>query len=156
MSTEPKATIAQFSADNPFPPGLSVMLKGEQTGGTLAVLCIADEPGAPGPPLHVHAHEDELILVIAGEYSFFAEGRWTDVGAGAVVYLPRGVAHCYRPIGTTPGRHWTLTTPAGFEQFLPRFLEETANPNGPDRDKLAALSREFGVVILGEQPARDE
>jgi uncharacterized cupin superfamily protein len=156
MNSQPKATITHFSAGNHFPSGLTVMLAGEQTGGKLAVLFLSDEPGSPGPPLHVHCNEDELFLITEGEYSFFAEGEWTDVGAGAVVYAPKGVAHCYRNIGTTTARHWTITTPAGFERYLPRFVEEMAKPNGPNRDRIDELNQEFGMVILGEQPPHSE
>jgi mannose-6-phosphate isomerase-like protein (cupin superfamily) len=130
------------------------MLAGKQTGGKVAVLFLCDEPGAPGPPLHFHTNEDELFLVIEGEYSFFAEGEWTDVGAGAVIFAPKGVAHCYHNSGTTKASHWTITVPAGFERYLPRFLEERANPAGPDRERIDELNREFGIVILGGQPPR--
>ena len=67
----------------------SVMLGGEQTGGTLAVIRTPVAPGA-GPAPHVHALEDELYLVAEGRISYLADGRWTEVGPGGVVYLPRG------------------------------------------------------------------
>jgi mannose-6-phosphate isomerase-like protein (cupin superfamily) len=152
MNTQPKAIIVQGGAGNHFTPETSIVLSGEQTRGTLAVLIFPDEPGPPGPPLHVHANDDELFLITEGEYRFYADGDWTDVGVGAVVYLPKGVAHCYYNSGTTTARHWTLTTPSGFERFLPRFVEEMAKPNGPDRGRIAEISREYGIEILGEQP----
>jgi mannose-6-phosphate isomerase-like protein (cupin superfamily) len=156
MNSQPKAIIVQGGAGNHFTPETSIVLSGEQTSGTLAVLFFTDEPGSPGPPLHVHANEDELFLIAEGEYSFYADGHWADVSAGAVIYAPKGVAHCYRNIGRTTARHWTITTPSGFEQFLPRFVKEMANPNGPDRGRIAEINREYGMEILGEQPPRAE
>ena len=98
-----------------FPQGdiASIMLSGKQTGGTLAVVASTQAPDS-GPPLHIHWNEDELFLLVEGHYSFFAEGRWVEVGAGGAVYLPKGIAHRYRNIGTTTGRHWVITTPSGW------------------------------------------
>jgi mannose-6-phosphate isomerase-like protein (cupin superfamily) len=97
-----------------FPGGdiASIMLSGEQTGGTLTVVAGTQAPDSC-PPLHIHRNEDEFFLLLEGRYSFFAEARWIEVGAGGVVYLPKGIAHCYRNIGTTTGRHWIITTPSG-------------------------------------------
>ncbi len=99
MTAQPRAIIVEPGAGQVLdfgPTGVSsVMLSGEQTGGTLAVI-LNTEVGEGGPPPHVHANEDELFLVVDGHYSFFAEGHWTDVGAGGVVYLPRGTVHTYR------------------------------------------------------------
>jgi uncharacterized cupin superfamily protein len=63
---------------------LSVMLEGEQTGGTISVMFEQTLPGGR-PPLHVHSNEDEIFLVSEGRISYFADGVWTEVGVGGVV-----------------------------------------------------------------------
>jgi len=131
--------------------GSSVLLGGAETGGQLAVLLLNVPPGG-GPPLHVHEREDELFLVMEGTISFFIDGRWTDVGPGGAVYLPKGTPHRFRNAGTTPARQWALTTPSGFEHFLPRFNEEMARPGGPDWARIVALHAEFGMTLLDEGP----
>jgi uncharacterized cupin superfamily protein len=125
------------------------MLGGEQTGGTLAVI-LGNVPPGTGPPLHVHSRDDELFLVVEGTIRYFADDGWTDVGPGGVVYFPRGTPHRYRNAGTTPARQWILTTPSGFEHFLPRFNEEMARPGGPDRERIVALHAEYGYTLLDE------
>ena len=128
---------------------LSVFLGGEQTNGILSVTSELIAPGG-GPPLHVHSHEDEIFLVVEGCISYFAEGRWTEVGMGGAVYLPRGAAHRYRNVGTTPGRHWIITTPSGFETFFAHSADEFAQASGPDMDKIVAIHREHGIELLEE------
>ena len=153
MNTHQQPIIVQPGAGKALdfgPAGISsVMLSGEQTGGTLAVI-LNTEVAEGSPPPHVHANEDELFLVVDGHYSFFAEGRWTDVGAGGVVYLPRGTVHTYRQIGPGTGRLWILTTPAGFERFFARLANEVGSPAGPDMNRIVEISREHGITYIDD------
>lgn len=153
MNPQPKAVIVQPGAGKNLNFGeeniASVMLSGEQTGGRLAVIYNTEAPDS-GPPLHVHANEDELFLVVEGHYSFYADGRWTEVDAGGVVYLPKGTAHRYRNIGTTTGRIWILTSPSGFERFFARYADELAKADGPDMGRIVEIHREHGIELIKE------
>ncbi len=134
------------------PAGVAtVMLDGEQTGGTLSVIMSPTVPG-DSPPLHVHEHDDELFLVVEGTISYFLDDHWTDVGPGGVVYFPKGTPHCYRNNGTTIGHHWIITTPSGFEQFFARFAEELRRSDGPDPQRVMSIMEEHGYRFLGETP----
>lgn len=148
MNTQPSPIIVQPDAGKNlhFPGGdmASIMLSGEQTGGMLAKLACTQPPDS-GPPLHLHSNEDELFLMVEGNYSFFADGLWTEVGAGSAVYLPKGIAHCYRNIGTMTGRHWVITTPSGWERFMTRYADELANPDGINQDRIAEITQEHGI-----------
>ncbi len=44
-----------------------VLLRGEDSGGRLAVVDIVVQAGFAGPPLHVHLLWDESFYVIEGE-----------------------------------------------------------------------------------------
>ena len=153
MTSQVRPIIVQPGAGKDLdfgPAGISsVMLSGEQTGGTLAIL-FNTEVGEGGPPPHVHANEDELFLVVDGHYRFFVEGRWTDVGVGGVVYLPRGTVHAYQHIGSGTGRLWIITTPAGFERFFARYAAEVTNPAGPDMNRIVEISREHGIAYIDD------
>ena len=118
-------------------------LTGDDTGGTLT-LGLAVVPPGGGPPPHVPHADDELFIILEGRYSILAQDRWTEVGPGAVVYLPRGSVHTFRNIGDTPARHWVLTTPSGFERFYARCAEVFAQPGPPDKERLVEISREHG------------
>jgi mannose-6-phosphate isomerase-like protein (cupin superfamily) len=152
MNTQPKPIFVQPEAGKNlhFPGGdiASIMLSGDQTGGMLAVVACTQAPDS-GPPLHIHRNEDELFLIVEGHYSFFAEERWVEVGPGGLVYLPKGIAHCYRNIGTTTGRHWVITAPSGWELFMTQYAKELANPQGPDQNRMLEIGREHGIEFEG-------
>ena len=150
MTTHEQPVIVQHGAGTDlqaFGNTLSVLLSGEQTNGTLAVMMEETPPGG-GPPLHVHSREDELFLVIEGRIQYFAEGQWTEVGAGGVVFLPRGAAHTYRNVGDTSSRHWIITTPSGFEKFFARCADEFARQGGPDMQRIVEIHHEHGIKLL--------
>lgn len=126
---------------------LSVMLSGEQTGGTLSIMSELTPPGA-GPPLHRHSREDEIFIVIEGQISYFANAVWSEVGPGGLVYLPKGAAHTYRNTGTTPSRHWIITTPSGFENFFATCAEEFARPDGPEQRRIIDIHHLHGIELL--------
>jgi quercetin dioxygenase-like cupin family protein len=125
---------------------IEFMLTAEQTAGSLT-LGLAEVPAGNGPPPHVHAAEDELFLVLEGEYSVLIDGEWTNAGPGSVVYLPRGSVHTFKVVSETPGRHWVLTTPSGFERYFARAAEVFAVPGPPDFARLDAINAEHAVAF---------
>jgi quercetin dioxygenase-like cupin family protein len=126
---------------------VSVMLGGDQTGGLISVMLDITPPGG-GPPPHIHANEDEIFLVVEGRINYFVKEEWTEVAAGGVVYLPRGMVHCYRNVGNISSRQWIITIPSGFERCFARCAEEFAKPGGPDMNRIVEISREHGIEIL--------
>jgi quercetin dioxygenase-like cupin family protein len=129
---------------------MSVMLGGGQTGNSLTICSEVTPPGG-GPPLHVHNREDEIFLVIEGRISYFANGGWTEVGPGGVVYLPRGAVHCFRNVGETPSRHWVITTPSGFEVFFSRCADEFAKGGPPDMGRIGEIFGEHGIRMVEDE-----
>lgn len=130
---------------------MSVMLGGKQTGNSLTICAEVTPPGG-GPPVHFHNREDEIFLVIEGLISYFANDKWTEVGPGGVVYLPRGAVHGFRNIGETPSRHWVITTPSGFEVFFSRCADEFAKDGPPDMGRIGEIFSEHGIrMVEGEK-----
>jgi quercetin dioxygenase-like cupin family protein len=126
---------------------MQVLLSGEQTANTLALMIETTPPGG-GPPPHVHANEDELFLVIEGQIEYWANGAWTPVGPGGAVYLPRGAAHTYRNTGAAPSRHWILTTPAGFERFFTASAALFTAPEPPTQAQIVDTHNAHGIILL--------
>jgi len=58
-----------LSVQNPVGGPLVLKVRGQDTAGALTALESTAAPGE-GPPLHVHANEDELILVLDGTFRF--------------------------------------------------------------------------------------
>jgi quercetin dioxygenase-like cupin family protein len=130
---------------------IEFMLSGSQTGDSLTV-GVASVPVGHGPPPHVHYSEDELFLILEGEYRIYLNGDWTTVGPGTVVYLPRGSVHTFKVAGDKPGRHWTLQTPSGFERYFAQAAEIFAAAGKPDFARLEAITKEYGAEFVNPTP----
>ena len=118
-----------------------------QTAGAITLGLATAPPSPSGPPPHIHEREDELFIIVEGQYRVFVEGEWSDVGPGSVVYLPRGVLHTFHVTGDAPGRHWVLTTSADFERVDEHAAEAFALPGGPDLAILGAIAAAHGMRI---------
>lgn len=131
-----------------FGDTVQVKLRGEQTQGSMTVVLDTTPPGG-GPPPHIHHNEDELFLVLEGQYRFLANGHWTDVlGAGTVFYSPRGALHTFQNVGDTPCRHWVIATPSGFEQFFARCSDVFAQAPPLDMAHILTISAEHGLEFV--------
>ena len=111
LTADDRQTVARHAR------GLEVVLAAEATGGALAVLDCLVPAGTAGPPLHRHPESDETFLVTEGRLLVHLDGTVTEVGAGGVVFVSRGVAHTF---ATGPGagaRFIAVHTPGGFEGF---------------------------------------
>ena len=81
-----------------------------QTGGAAAVFEERVPPGA-GTPLHIHHTSDELILVRSGSFRFRTGESSADVGPNGWVFIPRGLVHAWRNVGTEDGELSFVFTP---------------------------------------------
>jgi mannose-6-phosphate isomerase-like protein (cupin superfamily) len=131
---------------------LTFKLTGEKTGGAFA---FAEDYITPqhGPPPHVHHNEDECFYVIEGTFMFGLGDRTTVRGTGSAVFLPRGVTHVFKNIGSTPGRILLLASPSGFEKMVAAAGESIASiPSGrtvapAEIEKLLAVVPKFGLEV---------
>lgn len=64
-----------------------------------------------GPPLHLHASEDEAFYLIDGAIEVSCGDRQWEAGPGGFVFLPRGIPHSFvvsagpvRGVGRGSGR----------------------------------------------------
>lgn len=125
---------------------IRVLLGGEQTGGTFAMVEDITPPGG-GPPPHVHSREDEGFVVLEGEIEVLSQDRWVRVPVGTSVFAPRGVPHTFRNAGKTPSRMVVTIAPAGFERFF--IAVDRASASGPPTPEvLIELGRRYGLEFL--------
>lgn len=105
-------------------------------------------PAGEGPPIHIHANEDEVLHIIEGEFEFWLDGKVSRAGPGASVFLPRGVPHTFRVAGDRPGRILAIATPGGFENFFIEAAER--NLRIPDNmPELMELAGGYGLQFVG-------
>ena len=131
-----------------------IRVRGDETGGRFALVEASARRGHM-PPLHVHHHEDETFILLAGEISLYVGDRHiglTDAGASALA--PKGIPHTFRVESETA--HWLVAaTPSGFERFVTSVgvpAEEAVIPSEPvlpDPATLAETAAEFGIELLG-------
>ena len=128
--------------------------RGEQTGGAYSLFEIAS-PSGGGPPPHIQHREDESFYLLEGEYEFLVEGRIFRVGAGSLIYVPRGHLHAHKNAGEGTGRLLLSQTPGGSHE---RFFEEIGEPAVDDSrapvqadqqhmENITAIATDYGIEI---------
>jgi mannose-6-phosphate isomerase-like protein (cupin superfamily) len=126
---------------------------GETTRGA-ADIWVEVVPPQMGPPEHMHARYDESFLVVKGTFLFKAAGNITKVSEGAWVFIPGGIAHAFRNIGTENGQLLIETFPDGIR----KYFEETSAilmSEPVDQQALERVNARHGIVFVGPPLAEE-
>jgi mannose-6-phosphate isomerase-like protein (cupin superfamily) len=75
-------------------------------------------PGFPGPVLHRHREMHDIFYVLEGTVRFRLGGELRDLGPGAFVVVPPGMAHTFSNPHEAPARMLNIFAPAGLEGYL--------------------------------------
>jgi mannose-6-phosphate isomerase-like protein (cupin superfamily) len=119
-----------------------VKASADTTGGAFTII---EERDPLDTPRHVHAHEDELFIVLEGEHVFEIGDEELRAGPGDVVFAPRGIPHAQRRVIPRTGRLLTLASPAGLEGFF-RELADAEQSAEPQADAYARISAKYGIA----------
>lgn len=119
------------------------------------------QPRGFGPPLHVHEHEDEVMIVLEGEIAFRSGDTETIAGPGSTVWLPHGVPHTFQVLSDEARCTAITASSTGqpvFEQMVAELGAATNEPVMPapipvDPAEVAAAAGRNGIEILGPPPA---
>jgi quercetin dioxygenase-like cupin family protein len=106
-----------------------VILRGEESGGALALVEISVPPRWEGPPLHHHAF-DEAFHVLEGELTFRLGDELRTAAAGQFAFAPGGTVHTLANRADAPARYLLVLTPAGFERYF-EGIAAGGEPPGP-------------------------
>jgi quercetin dioxygenase-like cupin family protein/ketosteroid isomerase-like protein len=133
---------------NPIAQDVTIKLTAGETSGALSMFESTPGPGA-GPPLHVHANEDEVLYVVEGTIRFKLGDETRETPAGGFAFIPRGLRHAWKNVGREPARVMFFFTPAspGMERFFRAFAE--VPEGGPVQEEFARLGREAGMEVVG-------
>ena len=123
-----------------------IRVHGRDTDGIVSVVESHDVPGG-GPPPHIHHREDETFQILEGDYEFMVGGKTILAKPGTTLFAPRGVAHTYRYLGTTPGRLMCVITPSGFEGFFEE-IGALSPQEQQDIPRVLEIAKKFGLEIL--------
>jgi len=121
-----------------------------ETDGGLSMLEVTIPPRTLIKP-HLHAHEDEFSLVLAGPIGVRAgEDTIEEVPTGSWLVKPRGVPHAMWNIGEQPARVLEVVMPGGLERYFEEIAPVLRN-HGPDWTKrYADLAEAYGLTILDD------
>jgi len=122
-------------------------VRGADTNGSLTVFETEVAPGE-GPPLHVHANEEEILHVLDGDVRFRIRDDIRSAPTGSFMFVPRGVPHCFQVVGKRPARILIVFTPAGMEAFFSGLSDALAK--GVDPAEAFRVSGEAaGMSVVG-------
>lgn len=141
---------------------VNIKLSAEATGGAFAVIEHTVPPKG-GPPPHSHL-ETELLYIISGSFEVVVGPARSEVGAGAIIYVPAGTAHTTRNIGDSAGRQLSLYLPGGAEGFFREAgtavvsgqdipdLDQPVSLDGVDMARILALAARYGMQVQVDPP----
>jgi quercetin dioxygenase-like cupin family protein len=130
---------------------MRILLDADKTDGQLAMVRSA-AAGGLASPVHVHADEDEIIVLLSGSGIFWAGEHRYELSEGGVAYLPRNVPHAYLFTSETADM-LAVCTPGGTEAFFRAAGWDLSRPK-PDGwqitpASMAAAAAATGQTILG-------
>lgn len=107
-------------------------------------------------PLHLHPEADELVYVLEGEIVVNVDGAESHIGAGGVLFTPKGVPHAFIVVSEN-ARVLTMQTPGTGQAFYRGASEPAADDQAADvvdfaRLRASAQQNPQGIQILGPPP----
>ncbi|HTR42072.1 MAG TPA: cupin domain-containing protein [Pseudomonadales bacterium] len=131
-----------------------MLLSGEETQQQYAVMEATLPPGA-GPPPHLHHREDETMLVLAGEITFYLGDKIIPLKQGEFIFAPRGIPHHFKNTGNVDAVLLETASPAGIERFfetvghpLASRQDRPVKPTAEDISHMRAMAPQFGIEIF--------
>jgi len=121
-------------------PGRDPELKASRasTGGSLTLF---ESRLQHGPPLHIHAYEDESFYVLDGSLTVTCGREIFRAGPRSFVFLPRQVPHTFHPNGDE-ATVLLIGTPGGLDEYF-RDLRLAADPAAK-----AQTAERYGITIV--------
>jgi quercetin dioxygenase-like cupin family protein len=127
-----------------------------QSGGVVCMFLHAAGRGKR-TPLHVHPDHDETFYILEGEFLLHIDGVEQRAGAGATVFIPRGIPHAFL-VTSELARSVCFVTPGEvMEAFYRQAGDVVANPTVPpaelDIPRVVAAGESTGAMkTLGAPP----
>lgn len=122
-------------------------------------VCLMEHGASRGKrtPMHLHADHDETVYILEGELLLNIDGIEHTAGAGAVVYIPRGVPHAFVIISEYARSLWAVTPGDVMEAFYRQAGDAATSRTLPPPEIDIARLREVGertgaMKTLGPPP----
>ncbi len=120
-------------------------ISSKDTGGQLSVFEYTGF-GKVGPMLHIHFEQDEIFMIIEGQYRFVVGTDTHILKAGQTIFLPRGIPHTWIQL-TDRGKMIYFLQPAGkMEEFFSYMNKLKERPSPEEMDRIHA---EHQMKVVG-------
>ncbi len=131
-----------------------IRVTGQETNGEMAVVELTVGPRILAAPPHTH-NGGETFYVLEGTLRFHLGERTVDVGAGSVLYHPKGAWEWFENTTDKPARALLMYSPAGgIDKFFKEVGESAKRreipppPKGPpDLERITATAAKYGMQI---------
>lgn len=157
MTVEPSMVVLGpgegVRIESPIGEAITFKARGSETGGTMTAFETIVAVGE-GPPLHVHANEDEAVYVLEGDLHFRVGLDLRRTPAGTFLFIPRGTPHTFQNVGGDTARFLVIFTPSGIERFFERMAADGSHAG--DRGIFAAAGKEVGMDVVGPPLSGEE
>jgi quercetin dioxygenase-like cupin family protein len=124
-------------------------LEGEESGGSVAVFEFDVPAGARVPAAHSHDAFDETIYGLEGVLGWTLDGTKTDVGAGDVLCIPRGVVLRFDNDREVGAKMLAIVSPGNLgPEYFREIADvlEAATGGPPDPAAIAEVMRRHGLT----------
>ena len=124
-------------------------LEGEESGGSVAVFEFDVPAGARVPASHSHDAFDETIYGLEGVLGWTLDGTKTDVGAGEVLCIRRGVVHRFDNDREVGAKMLAIVSPGNLgPEYFREIADvlEAATGGPPDPAAIAEVMRRHGLT----------
>jgi oxalate decarboxylase/phosphoglucose isomerase-like protein (cupin superfamily) len=100
--------------------GYPLIIKVDRFNGGSRQFCAGTEDVGPGKaiPVHRHPHADELVIIMSGRALASLGTAQREIGAGSIVYSPRGNWMGFQNIGEDCLRICWIFCNLGFEDYV--------------------------------------
>ena len=136
---------------------VQVRISGDHNSDNISVLEHHAYHG-DSPPLHIHHTEDEVFVVLEGEFRFVIGLSEYRLSAGETILAPKGIPHAYRVESPQGGKWLTITTGHDFENFVKAasrpadtitLPERHGPPTEEFKKQLSDMSAKYNIEIVG-------
>lgn len=137
MNRTPKIT-STVSQNNSFLGGRRQVILDTSTTNGDVYLVQGIMPAGSVVPVHVHELEDEIFHVLEGEVELILGETTINGKKGDIIYLPRGIKHGIRTIGTKTAKVLNYVIPGkNFEAFFDKMNRIGLDASVEEKKKIA-------------------
>jgi len=125
------------------------LLEGRASGGSVAMFEFDVPAGAKVPIAHSHDGYEETIYGLAGVLTWTLAGKQSELGAGQVLCIPRGLVHRFDNIHKVDAKMLAIVTPGilGPDYFREIAAVAKAAAGGPpDPAAIVEVMRRHGLT----------